>query len=90
MNAPLMSVEAFQDGLDQYGEDLAAWPGKERARAKDLLAASEAARAVLAEACAQADALRASPPKAPAGLVDRILNAAGVAPPAPRRRLVEK
>lgn len=80
MNALPMSIEQFQDCLDQYGEDLTAWPENQQARAHRLLTSSEEARILAAEASQRAGAMRAGSPKAPKGLVDRILKAAGVPP----------
>ncbi len=83
MSALAMSIEQLQDCIDRYGEDLTTWPENERLQADTLLASSEPARALLAEAEQRAVALRTAAPKAPPGLVDRILKAAGVPPKKP-------
>ena len=80
MSTSSISVEQFQELLDRLGEDLSAWPEELRNQALELLSTSEDARKRLAEAKATADELRATSPKAPKGLVNRILRKAGLPP----------
>jgi len=81
-----ITLEEFSDLLDRLGDVLADWPTEDRLSAESLLAQSDPARRLLAEAAGLGAALRSSQPKAPAGLVDRILTASG-APLAPSDRL---
>ncbi len=78
MNTSPISVGQFQELLDRLGDDLSAWPKDIRNQAFELLETSDDARRCLAVAQAHAADLRDSIPKAPKGLVDRILKAAGV------------
>lgn len=72
-----MRLEEFEEALDAYGADLARWPESARKDADALLAASTNARAILADRQAIEAALRSAPaPKAPKGLVDRIVQRA--------------
>jgi len=77
MSDTLLSVGEFSDLLDRLGCDLAHWPDPQRRAAETLLEASPSAVEALAEAIALAEAVKASQPKAPAGLADRIITAAG-------------
>ena len=72
-----MDVGAFEDLIDRLGEDLSLWPDAERAAALELLASSVEARALHDEARDAASASRRPPVRAPAGLADRIIAAAG-------------
>lgn len=72
-----MSVGDFSDTLDRLGANLSRWPVELRAAAEVLLATSTAAADRLAEAVALAEAMSEAQPKAPAGLVDRIIKASG-------------
>ncbi|MBD8891322.1 hypothetical protein [Roseibium litorale] len=68
-----MSLEAFEDRLDQFGGSLASWPAGDRKHAETLLSMSEEARALLAEVTTMETYLsRAVQLRAPAGLADRI------------------
>lgn len=72
-----MTLEEFEEALDAHGADLARWPESVRKDADALLTASATARAVLADRQAVEAALRSAPaPKAPTGLVDRIVQRA--------------
>jgi hypothetical protein len=75
-----MEIEEFEDLVDRYGEDLAAWPVDLQGQAAALVRQSARARAVIAEAQTLRRAL-GGPARAPApaGLADRIVAAA---PPA--------
>jgi hypothetical protein len=81
----LLSHEAFGEALDRYGHDLEQWPARLRPLAENLLASSDRARHMMAEAEFIAEALsrpvsrRASP-----DLIGRIMHQAGVADPADR------
>lgn len=72
-----MSVGDFSDALDRLGANLDRWPADMRAAAEALLATSSSAADRLAEAVALAEAMNEAQPKAPAGLVDRIIKASG-------------
>ncbi|MBI2242057.1 MAG: hypothetical protein HYU59_14780 [Magnetospirillum gryphiswaldense] len=72
-----MTVGEFSDLLDRLGSDLAQWPEPQRHAAEALLERSSSAAQALAEALKLADAVKASQPKAPSGLADRIIAAAG-------------
>lgn len=76
-----ITLEEFSDLLDRLGDVLADWPAEYRISAEGLLAQSDEARRLLAEAAEIGDVLRASQPKAPSGLVDRILAASGAPSP---------
>jgi len=76
-----ITLEEFSDLLDRLGDVLADWPADYRVPAEGLLAQSEEARRLLAEAAELGNALRSSQPKAPSGLVDRILAASGAPVP---------
>lgn len=72
-----MNMEEFEDLVDRLGEDLSLWPEPVRAEARLLLAQSEEAREVLAEARSVRLALsRDLAVRAPAHLVDRIMHQA--------------
>ncbi|OAF02495.1 hypothetical protein AYJ54_26270 [Bradyrhizobium centrolobii] len=71
-----MDVTEFEDLIDRLGEDLSRWPDDRRLPAEELLACSDAARALLDEARILRRALAAPPERAPAGLADRIAAAA--------------
>ena len=75
MTASTLTLEGFRDLLDRFGGDLTSWPARERVAADALLAISADAKALLAETAA-VDSVLATPPKAPAGLADRIVAAA--------------
>jgi hypothetical protein len=75
----LLSIEGFQDLLDRLGGDLSAWPAPQQASANALLAISPDAQTMLA-AARRLDADLRAQPKAPAGLVDRIMAASGAKP----------
>lgn len=77
MNDLVLSVGEFSDLLDRLGCDLAHWPDAQRKAAEILLEQSPTAVEALAEAVALADSVKAGQPKAPAGLADRIIAAAG-------------
>ncbi|CAN5262357.1 hypothetical protein BH11PSE4_BH11PSE4_24840 [soil metagenome] len=72
----MMDVPEFEDLLGRLGDDLTRWPASQQRDAADLLRISEPARTALAEAKLLRLALRAEPTPAPAGLVDRIMQAA--------------
>jgi hypothetical protein len=72
-----MHVEAFEDLIDRLGEDLSLWPDAQRVAALALLASSADARALHDEARALREALAGPPVRAPAGLANRIVAAAG-------------
>lgn len=72
-----MTVGEFSDLLDRLGSDLTLWPDAQRSAAETLLAQSPGAAEVLAEALQLADVIKAGQPKAPSGLADRIIAAAG-------------
>lgn len=80
MTGKPISIGEFQELLDRFGGDITAWPVPEQAAANAVLAVSPEARERLAVACELGNALR-DPPKAPAGLVDRIMAASGAKPP---------
>jgi hypothetical protein len=73
-----MDIEEFEDLVDRYGEDLAAWPPALQAPATALVRDSALARAAITEAQQLRRAL-AGPAerRAPAGLANRIITAAG-------------
>ncbi|OJX79983.1 hypothetical protein [Magnetospirillum sp. 64-120] len=72
-----MTVGDFSDLLDRLGSDLAQWPEPQRRAAEALLERSSSAAQALAEALKLADDVKTSQPKAPPGLADRIIAAAG-------------
>lgn len=72
----MMDLAEFEDLLGRLGEDLARWPAPQQDAAALLLRSSEPARAALAEARRLREALRADPVRAPAGLLDRIMQKA--------------
>ncbi|MGJ4944865.1 hypothetical protein ACQR1W_30175 [Bradyrhizobium sp. HKCCYLS1011] len=72
-----MDVREFEDLIDRLGEDLSGWPEAQRQAAVELLASSPEANALLEEARTLRQALSAPPVRAPAGLADRIVAAAG-------------
>ncbi|MFD2184259.1 hypothetical protein [Rhodoplanes azumiensis] len=77
-----MDIDDFEDQVDRWGEDVAAWPEPSRTQALALLKVSAEAREVLADAVALREALAARPAvRAPADLADRILAAARAAEP---------
>lgn len=75
----LLTHDAFEEALDRYGHHLEDWPAHLRPRAESLLATSDRAQRMMAEAKFIADALsepvqvRANP-----DLIGRILQEAGV------------
>jgi hypothetical protein len=72
----MMDDAEFEDLLGRLGDDLAGWPAPQQEAAAVLLRSSEKARAALAEARRLREALRADPVRAPAGLLDRIMQKA--------------
>ena len=75
---PTMSLKAFQDIIDQFGEDPARWPESRRADAAALLDADPAARALVADAAIVRAWLKRRAVKAPGHLaqaIDRQLRA---------------
>jgi len=72
-----MSVGDFSDTLDRLGANLDRWPAATRAAAERLLAVSPAAADRLVEAVALAESMAKAQPKAPKGLVDRIMTISG-------------
>lgn len=81
MSNTTLSVGEFADLLDRLGADLTHWPAPQRQAADALLSHSPAAAAMLADALALGECLKAAQPTAPAGLVDRIIAAAGADKP---------
>jgi|AGTN01.1.fsa_nt_gi hypothetical protein len=77
MTARPLTVEGFQDLLDRLGATLDSWPEPDRAAAESLLAASTEARERFDAARTLESRLRDGTPKAPPGLVDRIISASG-------------
>jgi hypothetical protein len=69
----MMDVAEFEDLLGRLGDDVTLWPESRQHDAAALLDVSEAARAALAEARLLRSALRAESARAPAGLMDRIM-----------------
>lgn len=80
-----LSIAEFESAMDRHGADLGRWPDALRSSAEALLEASDEARHLHALAL-QLDAALRAPPKAPAGLADRIVLAATRPGPARRRR----
>jgi hypothetical protein len=72
-----MDVGEFEDLIDRLGEDLSRWPEAQRLAGEALIATSSDAKALLEQARTLRRALAAPPVRAPAGLVDRIVAAAG-------------
>jgi hypothetical protein len=72
-----MDVREFEDLIDRIGEDLSRWPDVQRLAAQGLLASSAEARVLHDEARTLRQALAIPPVRAPAGLADRIVAAAG-------------
>jgi hypothetical protein len=72
-----MDVREFEDLIDRMGEDLSRWPDAERVAALELLASSAEARVLHDEARTLRQVLASPPVRAPAGLADRIVAAAG-------------
>lgn len=72
-----MDVGAFEDLIDRLGEDLSLWPDAQRVAALELLASSTDARVLHDEARMLRQVLASPPVRAPAGLADRIVAAAG-------------
>lgn len=81
-----MDILQFEDLLGRLGDDLTQWPAPRQQDATDLLRVSEPARTALAAAKLLRLALRTEPVAAPAGLVDRIMQAAKQAAPAPAEK----
>ena len=69
---PEMSLEAFQDFLDQFGENPAKWPEGQRGTAEAFLARDPAARAAFAEARVNSAGLQRRSVKAPQRLLQAI------------------
>jgi hypothetical protein len=78
-----MDIPEFEDLLGRLGEDLSSWPADRRDQATSLLRSSEQARAAFAEAQLLRSALQPAPVKAPAGLLDRIMQKARQSDSAP-------
>lgn len=77
METQQLSLPAFEDLLDRWGDEIERWPAEWRTPARRLLAASAAARASLDEVRRLRELLRAAPPvQVPAGLLERILTSA--------------
>ena len=72
-----MDVGAFEDLIDRLGEDLSLWPDAQRVAALELLASSTEARVLHDEARILRQVLASPPVRAPVGLADRIVAAAG-------------
>ena len=72
-----MDVREFEDLIDRMGEDLSRWPDAQRLAAEGLLASSAEARVLHDEARTLRQLLASPPVRAPAGLADRIIAAAG-------------
>ena len=70
-----MSLSAFLERLEKYGEKLSSWPEADRKAAELLLLESEPARTALAEMQVLRDALQSPAGKAPGHLTDRIMQA---------------
>lgn len=81
MTSETMTFAAFRQLLDTHGSRMAAWPVDEREAAEMLLSFSSEAREALASAQAEDEILRASLPRAPVGLLDRIMIASGAFAP---------
>lgn len=72
-----MTLSEFQDLVLEQGDRLQTWPEGQQREARDLIAASSEAAAILAEAGRMREAiLSQSEVKAPAGLRHRIFAAA--------------
>jgi hypothetical protein len=72
-----MDVGTFEDLIDRLGENLSLWPDAQRLAALELLASSADARVLHDEARTLRQVLAAPPVRAPSGLADRIVAAAG-------------
>lgn len=77
MTTRTMSTEEFTQLLDTLGAKLSDWPVDQRQAAEALLAGSEKAVSLFAEARALDVSMRQAQPKAPPGLADRIVAASG-------------
>lgn len=79
--ANAVSLDDFMDMLERFGADVADWPlsDAELQSVAMLLVESPAARGAVADMRELEAELRGTLPRAPAGLADRILAAAGVA-----------
>lgn len=78
MTKNAMAVGEFSDLLDRLGPAFDRWSEEQRRAAEHLLAQSPEASALLTSALALADREAAERPKAPDGMVDRIMAAAGL------------
>lgn len=78
-----LSLDDFFDMLGRYGADIGNWPlsPEQLQSVASFLARSSAAREAVEEMRSIEDDLRGDMPRAPIGLADRVLTAAGV----PRR-----
>lgn len=85
MTTEPMSFRRFSELLDTLGATLPTWPAEDRQAAERLLKASPQAIARLAEAQTLDDAMRQAQPRAPAGLVDRIMQASEAEPTPPAK-----
>ena len=72
-----MDVSEFEDLIDRLGEDMSCWPEGQRLAAEKLIASSATAKELFEQACTLRQALTSPPVRAPAGLADRIVAAAG-------------
>lgn len=73
----IMDLARFTDLVERHGGDPARWPEDRRAEALAFLATDEAARALVEADLELGRRLTAdAPPRAPAGLLDRILDRA--------------
>lgn len=79
------TIAELESALDRHGADVERWPPDLRAAALELIANSEAARA-LVEAGQSVERTLRQPIKAPRGLADSIVGEAlRQSPPKPRR-----
>jgi hypothetical protein len=76
MSEPMkMDTQKFADALDRWGSDLATWPAPQSSAGRELLATSEVAQALLAQANSLDQLLNeVAGHKAPLGLERKILN----------------
>lgn len=72
-----LSLAELEQLLDRCGANIATWPVEEQAALQMLLDGSAEARVRLEEARLLDTQLRAAQPKAPSGLLDRIMAASG-------------
>jgi hypothetical protein len=79
-----MTLPQFQDLVDRLGAEVEQWPVAERTNAEALLASSAPARKILDDARALKAALSGPSTPAPAGLAQRIVDAALTGETAPK------